>query len=141
MRHPCIGWQVTMTTLNIFRILLGDDEPVIRELVRTMLGSGTVEVDVAADGLECLELAKSRSFGLILLDIVMPNMDGITVCRVLKSDPATARVPVYMLSGRARSDDIESARRAGASGYIHKPFKGTELMELVDTLQWQAGLP
>ena len=118
-----------------FRILLCDDEPVIRELVRTMLSSGSVEVDVAPDGVECLKSAKSRPFDLILLDIVLPGMDGITVCRLLKSDPATAGVPVYMLTAKAKQADVESARRAGAAGYINKPFRGAELMDLVEGLQ------
>ena len=118
-----------------FRVLLCDDEPVIRELVRTMLSSGTVEVDVAPDGVECLKAAKSHAFDLILLDIVLPGMDGITVCRLLKSDPATARVPIYMLTAKAKLADMESAKRAGADGYISKPFKGAELMDLVDALQ------
>jgi CheY-like chemotaxis protein len=114
---------------------LCDDEPVIRELVRTMLTSGSVVVDVAPDGVECLKAAKSRSFHLILLDIVLPGMDGITVCRLLKSDPATAAVPVYMLTAKAKQADVESAKRAGADGYINKPFRGAELMDLVEELQ------
>ncbi len=118
-----------------FRVMLVDDEPVIRELVRTMLTSGSVEVEVAGDGVECLKLAKTRAFDLILLDIVLPGMDGITVCRLLKSDPATSRVPVYMLTAKAKQSDVEVARRAGADGYINKPFKGAELMDLVDKLE------
>ncbi|MBI5548022.1 MAG: response regulator [Deltaproteobacteria bacterium] len=122
-----------------FRILLCDDEPVIRELVRTMLSSGSVAVDVAPDGVECLKAAKSHPFDLILLDIVLPGMDGITVCRLLKSDPATARVPIYMLTAKVKQADVESARRAGADGYINKPFRGAELMDLVDELQQKRG--
>ena len=118
-----------------FRIMLVDDEPIIRELVRTMLTSGSVEVEVAADGAECLRLAKTRPFDLILLDIVLPGLDGISVCRMLKADPATTCVPVYMLTAKAKQADVETAKRAGADGYINKPFKGAELMDLVDALQ------
>lgn len=124
-----------MAAESSFRVLLCDDEPVIRELVRTMLTSGTVEVDVAPDGVECLKAAKTQPFDLILLDIVLPGMDGITVCRLLKSDPSTARVPIYMLTAKAKTADVESAKRAGADGYINKPFRGAELMDLVDALQ------
>jgi len=116
-------------------VLLCDDEPVIRELVRTMLTSGSVEVDVAPDGVECLKAAKTRAFDLILLDIVLPGMDGITICRLLKSDPRTSTVPIYMLTAKAKAADVESAKRAGADGYINKPFRGAELMDLVDALQ------
>lgn len=118
-----------------FRVLLVDDEPVIRELVRTMLTTGKVEVEVAADGAECLRAAKTRPFDLILLDIVLPGLDGIAVCRLLKSDPTTSQVPIYMLTAKAKARDVETAKRAGADGYINKPFKGAELMDLVDALQ------
>jgi two-component system, OmpR family, phosphate regulon response regulator PhoB len=115
-----------------FRILLVEDEPVIRELVRSMLTDGGVEVDTATNGVEGLKLARSKSFDLFLLDVVVPLMDGIALCRMLKAEPATANVPLYMLTAKARKADVEAATRAGADGYIHKPFRGAELMELVE---------
>ncbi len=118
-----------------FRILLVEDEPVIRELVSSMLSDGTVDVVCAADGLEGLKLARSRPFELILMDVVLPQLDGVSVCRILKSDPVTARVPLYMLTGKAKKSDVESATQAGADGYIHKPFRGAELMDLVERLR------
>ncbi|MCP3162663.1 response regulator [Myxococcus qinghaiensis] len=118
-----------------FLILLVEDEPVIRELVRSMLSDGTVEVVCAANGLEGLKLARSRSFNLILMDVVLPQLDGISACRILKSDPVTATVPLYMLTAKAKKSDMESATLAGADGYIHKPFRGAELMALVERLR------
>ena len=118
-----------------FRILLIEDESVIRELVRSMLSEGAVSVDCASDGLEGLRLAKAGAFRLILLDVVLPGMDGITVCRMIKSDPATSSVPLYMLTAKAKPSDVAAAMKAGADGYIHKPFRGTDLMELVDRLK------
>lgn len=118
-----------------FHILLVEDEPVIRELVKSMLTEGPVEVEAAANGIEGLKLAKSRPFQLILLDVVLPQMDGITLCRLLKSDPATASTPLYMLTAKAKKADVETATRAGADGYIQKPFRGAELMDLVDRLR------
>ena len=122
-----------------FNILLVEDEPVIRELVRSMLSDGPVRVECASNGVEGLKLAKSRSFQLILMDVVLPLMDGITVCRMLKSDPSTASVPLYMLTAKARKADIDTAMKAGANGYIQKPFRSTELMDLVAKLR--AGSP
>jgi DNA-binding response OmpR family regulator len=122
-----------------FRILLVEDEPVIRELVSSMLSDGSVDVVCAEDGVEGLRLAKSRTFHLILMDVVLPQLDGVSVCRILKSDPETARVPVYMLTAKTKKADVESATLAGADGYIQKPFRGTELMALVDRLR--AGAP
>lgn len=118
-----------------FDILLVEDEPVIRELVQSLLADGAVRVELAATGAEGLRLARSRRFQLILLDVVLPQLDGISLCRMLKADPATARVPVYMLTARARRQDVEEATRAGADGYIHKPFRGSELLALVERLR------
>jgi len=113
-----------------FRILVVEDEPVIRELVRSMLHDGPVEVETAANGVEGLKRARTQTFHLILLD-VLPLMDGVTVCRMLKGDPVTAGVPLYMLTAKVKKSDMEAALAAGADGYIHKPFRAAELMELV----------
>ncbi len=118
-----------------FDILLVEDEPVIRELVRSMLSDGAVTVECASNGAEGLRLARSRPFKLILLDVVLPQLDGITVCRMLKSEPSTAKIPLYMLTAKARKADVEAATAAGADGYIHKPFRGAELMDLVERLR------
>lgn len=118
-----------------FHILLVEDEPVIRELVKSMLTDGGVDVEVAGSGVEGLKLARTRPFHLILLDVVLPQMDGITVCRMLKADPDTRQIPVYMLTAKARKADVEAATTAGADGYIHKPFRGAELMALVARLR------
>ncbi len=118
-----------------FNILLVEDEPVIRELVRNMLSDSEVAVECAGSGTEGLKLARSRDFQLILMDIVLPQMDGITVCRMLKSDPRTSPIPLYMLTAKNKKVDVEMATRAGADGYINKPFRGAELMDLVAKLR------
>src|SRR5512141_1911335 len=118
-----------------FEILLVEDEPVIRELVKTMLSEGDVHVECAATGTEGLKLAKTRPFRLMLLDVVVPQLDGVSLCRIIKSDPALARTPVYMLTGKSKRSDVEAATRAGADGYIQKPFRGAELMDLVARLR------
>ncbi len=100
-----------------------------------MLSDGAVEVVCAANGIEGLKLAKSRPFQLVLMDVVLPQLDGISVCRMLKSDPTTSKVPVYMLTAKSKKSDVESATLAGADGYIQKPFKGAELMALVERLR------
>lgn len=118
-----------------FSVLLVEDEPVIRELVRSMLTDGPVQVECAANGMEGLKLAKSQPFDLFLLDVVIPQMDGLTLCRMLKADPQTAKVPLYMLTAKQKKADVEEATKAGADGYIHKPFRGAELIELVERLR------
>jgi two-component system, OmpR family, phosphate regulon response regulator PhoB len=118
-----------------FRILVVEDEPVIRELIRSLLSEAEVEVECAATGAEGLKLARTQVFDLILLDVVLPQLDGITVCRMLKADASTARVPLHMLTAKAKKTDVEVAMKAGADGYIHKPFRGAELMDLVQALR------
>lgn len=118
-----------------FEILVVEDEPVIRELVRSMLDEGAVRVACAENGLDGLKQAKSHRFDLILLDVVLPQMDGITLCRLLKADAQTKDVPLYMLTAKQKKADVEAATRAGADGYIHKPFRGAELMDLVERLR------
>jgi CheY-like chemotaxis protein len=120
-----------------FRILLVEDEPVIRELVRSMLqlGDGVVEVECASTGTEGLKLARAGEHKLYLLDVVVPELDGVALCRLLKADARTRTVPLYMLTAKARKADVEAATRAGADGYIHKPFRGAELMDLVERLR------
>lgn len=119
-----------------FRILLVEDEPIIRELVRTMLEEqGAVEVTCIGDGAQVVKKARELRPSLVLLDIVLPGMDGITACRFLRAEPFMENVPIYMLTARVKASDHEASRKAGADGHIEKPFKGTELMALVQKLR------
>ena len=123
-----------------FRILVVEDEPVIRELVRSLLSEAACEVETAATGIEGLRMAKSRPFDLILLDVVLPSndsvqLDGVSLCRLLRADARLASVPIYMLTAKAKRADVDAATGAGASGYIHKPFRGVELIDLVTKLR------
>lgn len=124
-----------MTPDPSYRVLLVDDEPVIRELVKAMLEGGGVEVRCVADGAKAVQEARLYRPDLVLLDIVLPGLDGLSVCRLLKADRALEGVPVHMLTARAREADHDAARRAGADGYIEKPFKGQALQALVASLR------
>jgi two-component system, OmpR family, phosphate regulon response regulator PhoB len=114
-----------------FRILLVEDEVVIRGLVETLLTTAEVQVECASSGPEAVKRAREAPFDMYLLDIVLPGLDGVSVLRLLRADPANAGKPVYMLSAKQKSADMETAKRAGATGYIAKPFRGVELMDLV----------
>jgi two-component system, OmpR family, phosphate regulon response regulator PhoB len=123
-----------------FRVLVVEDEPVIRELVSRLLSEPECEVESAGTGAEGLKLARVRDFDLVLLDVVLPpsgsvELDGVAVCRLLRADPRLDAVPIYMLTAKARPADVEVALRAGANGYIHKPFRTTDLLELVRALR------
>ena len=116
------------------RLLVVEDEPQIRELMSFLLDSLGVEVEVeyAADGVDALKKAKLDPPDLIFLDIVLPRMDGITLCRVLKRDPVTQDVPVYMLTAKVRESDHRAAEEAGADGYLEKPFHADHILAVIE---------
>ena len=115
-----------------FHLLLVEDELYIRELVVTLCAEKGVEVTAVGDGRSALRAAREERPDLVLLDIVLPALDGISVCRLLKSDAATREVPVYMLSARVRDADRQAASKAGADGYLEKPFRAAALHTLLD---------
>lgn len=121
-----------------FRVLLVDDEPVIRELVQAMLEGDGVEVRCVEGGARALKEAAAARPDLVLLDIVMPGLDGLAVLRLLRAEPAMASVPIHMLTARSRPSDRAAAEKAGADGYIEKPFKGQALQALVASLRRRA---
>jgi CheY-like chemotaxis protein len=118
-----------------FRVLVVDDEPVMRELVQAMLEEDGVEVRCADSGARALAEARAFRPDLVLLDVVMPGLDGLAVLRLLKSDPALAGTDVHMLTARSKPADHAAAEKAGADGYIEKPFKGGALQALVASLR------
>jgi two-component system, OmpR family, phosphate regulon response regulator PhoB len=120
---------------GLLKVLVVEDEPVIRELVKSLLSEFDCQVSLAATGAEGLKLARTQEFDLILLDVVLPIFDGVTVCRMIKADALNEHVPVYMLTAKTKKSDIDEALKAGANGYILKPFKGAELLDLIESLR------
>ena len=113
------------------RILVVDDDPEIREFVKTNLESEGFEVEVAGSGPEALEFAVDRPPALVLLDVMMPGMDGLTTLRHLRNDVPTANVPVVMLTAKPRAADRVKGLDLGADDYITKPFDVEELVARV----------
>jgi len=113
-------------------LLIADDEPGIRALVRMTLQNETYEILEAADGEAALEIARSRHPELILLDVSMPKLTGIDVCRAIKGDPDTSDIVIMMLTARAQQADREQGQLAGVDDYFTKPFSPVALMNLVD---------
>ena len=118
-----------------FKVLLVEDEPIIRELVNSVLANTTVHIDYATTGTDGLKLAKTNKYDLFLVDIVLPQLDGIALCRLLKADPSTKEIPLYMVTAKTKQTDVDSAVRAGADGYIQKPFRANELLDLIEQLR------
>lgn len=113
------------------RVLIADDDADIRELVRFKLQQVGHEVVATADGDAALEAARTDSFDLALLDVMMPRRTGLEVVEALRADPATASLPVILLTAKAREADIETGFGAGATDYIVKPFSPRELVSRV----------
>lgn len=113
------------------KLLIADDEPSLRMLVRTTLEDPRYDIIEAADGVEALELARRELPRVALLDVMMPGMTGIEVCRLLKSSPETRQIVVIILSARAQAADRESGLAAGADIYLTKPFRPLQLLTLV----------
>ncbi|MGH2688476.1 MAG: response regulator, partial [Actinomycetota bacterium] len=110
------------------------DEDGIRSLVRMTLESDAYEILEASDGAEALQLAREHRPDLLLLDVMMPGLTGLEVCRTLKSDPATAGITIVMLTARAQDSDREAGQEAGAESYFTKPFSPVALLRKVDEI-------
>jgi two-component system phosphate regulon response regulator PhoB len=117
---------------SVSTILLVEDDPDIRELVAYKLTRGGFEVIEAADGLAALQAARSRRPDAVVLDMGLPRLSGIEVCRELRAAPATVAVPIIMLTGAVRLSDLEQAYAAGATDYLVKPFSPRELQRRVE---------
>src|SRR5438445_6904457 len=110
------------------RILVVDDEPDAVELVEFNLKSAGYEVVTASDGSEALKKAKACSPDLIVLDLMLPEVDGLEVCKILRRDPATSGIPILMLTARAAEMDRVIGLELGADDYVTKPFSPRELL-------------
>ncbi len=110
---------------NKKKIVMADDEPGIRQLASLWLRettAGGYEVFEASDGAEAVRLAVEKQPDLVLLDVMMPGMNGFEACRLLKENPATAAIPVVFLTGKGEEDMIEKGIEVGGDAYIIKPF-------------------
>lgn len=115
------------------RILVVEDEPAIAAAVRTILEQASHAVDVAVDGSEALVWAETYVYDVIILDLVLPGIDGLTVCRRLRANGLTA--PILMLTALDAVDDRVNGLDAGADDYLAKPFAAAELLARVRALR------
>ena len=113
------------------KILLVDDEVDILLLLRDRLEGAGYQVEVALDAEETKEVLKSYHPDLIVLDIMLPQIDGYELCKRLKTDPKTTNIPVIMLTVRAAGVDRKRGLAAGAVEYLTKPFEGDHLLTVV----------
>jgi CheY-like chemotaxis protein len=110
------------------RVLVVDDDPEIVTFLATLLELEGIESTVATSAAAALEKLERAVPSLVLLDIAMPDRDGLDLCRELKNDPRTRDVPVFVVSARPGRDVVERALAAGAEEFIRKPFENQELI-------------
>jgi two-component system phosphate regulon response regulator PhoB len=120
-------------------ILLVEDDPDIRHLVSFKLTRAGLDVVEASDGVGALDAAARRAPDLVILDVRMPRMSGLEVCRELRAGPLGAAVPIIMMTARARPQDLEQAYAAGATDYVVKPFSPRVLLERVESALLKVG--
>lgn len=116
------------------KILIVDDEADIRELVHLNLAREGYEILDCESGEQALSQARAKSPDLIVLDLMLPGIDGLEVCRRLKADPKTACIPVVMLTAKGEDSDVITGLEVGADDYVTKPFSGKVLVARVRRL-------
>ena len=119
------------------RILVVDDEIYIVHILDFSLGMEGYEVVTALDGEEALRKVQECKPDLIVLDIMMPKMDGYETCRNLKSEEATKHIPVILLSAKGRNVDMQTGYDVGADDYITKPFSPRKLVDRINAMLGQ----
>ena len=124
----CDDWRRDMQAAVKPRILVVDDEPEAVELVEFNLKQAGYAVITAADGAEALKKARGQTPDLIVLDVMLPEMDGFEICKTLRLDPATAKIPILMLTAKAAEIDRVLGLELGADDYLTKPFSPRELL-------------
>jgi len=113
------------------KVVIADDELYIRQLVNSALSKDYAVLE-ASDGEEAIDVTRTEKPDLILMDVLMPNLDGYTACYEIKKDQATKAIPVVMLTGIGHELNKKLAQELGADGYITKPFN---LQDLLDTVK------
>ena len=120
------------------RILIIEDEPDIRELLQYALEREGFEVTLASDGSAGLQMVRKQAPDLLLLDLMLPGLDGLEICRRLKGDPTTRAIPVVMVTAKGDEADIVLGLGLGADDYVPKPFSPKEVVARVRAVMRRA---
>jgi DNA-binding response OmpR family regulator len=121
------------------RILVVDDDENILSLERTILEQKGFAVTTAGGGAEALRLLAADTFDLVLLDVMMPEVDGFTVCRKIKEDARLKDIPVIFLTAKGGGEALAEGFESGAIMYINKPFTANKLLTIVNTMLEASG--
>lgn len=115
-------------------VLVVDDEDMTRKLLRLMLERDGYAIVEAEDGVRALEEIAKQQPDIVILDVMMPNMDGFTLCQMVRSQPQTADLPIIMLSARSQLEAVRAGIQAGANRYMTKPISKPELVQMIEEL-------
>jgi twitching motility two-component system response regulator PilH len=118
----------------MIKILVVDDNHTPREVICEALKQFNIQVKEAVNGVEATKILEEEKFNLVITDVVMPEMNGYELCRWIKTNPATEKVPVIICSTKGEEFDIHWATKQGADAYIIKPFKTMELLKTIKYL-------
>jgi two-component system response regulator MprA len=127
-----LAYKKQKGTRMTYTVLVVDDEPATRDLLRLMLQTAGHTIEEASHGQEALEQVAANRPDVVLLDVMMPHMDGITACRRLRQNPATADLPIIMFSAKANWSAIEEGLIAGANEYLTKPISRKDLLQTIE---------
>jgi CheY-like chemotaxis protein len=116
------------------RVLVAEDEPNIVESLRFLLERAGYDLTICGNGREALKVATESRHDVMVLDVMLPEMNGLDVLRALRADPDARKLPVLMLTAKGQREDREDALAAGADMFISKPFSNAELVEAVGEL-------
>ncbi len=116
------------------RILVVEDEESLLKLESILLSSKGYNVTGVMDGKSALEEVMAHRPDLVILDIMLPEIDGFEVCRRIKENPATSTIPVVMLTAKKNSQDVARGTEVGANAYLTKPFKSAKVIEVIEEL-------
>ena len=120
--------------MDKMKILVVDDETQLVDMIKMRLEANNYEVITANDGQEALQKARSQSPDLIILDLMLPKLDGYKVCRMLKFDEKYKSIPIIMLTARVQETDKKMGEEVGAEAYIIKPFESQALLSKIEEL-------
>ena len=117
------------------KVLVAEDDPDIQVILKMVLTRlGKCDVAITYQGDQVVPMAKSNRPGLILLDVMLPEMSGFDICKALKADPETASIPIIFLTARSMPSEIQEAMKLGALGYLAKPFDPMALVGQINQI-------
>src|SRR5437588_13053388 len=121
--------------MNKKKVLIVDDSATVLMMEKMILAKGAYQVITATDGLQAIEKARTEQPDIVLLDVVMPNLDGLSACAAIRRQPETAHIPIVMVTTRGEEQNVESAFRNGCNDYVTKPLNAMEELARMSSIE------